>query len=69
MEVAMGGICVGIPTAGITVFVGNSAGLLFMGATVTDSPQARLAITSKQRNRKIFFMGVYPFMLDHSHKK
>jgi hypothetical protein len=64
MEVAMAGICVGI-----TVFVGKVAGLLLVGATVTDRSQARFAITSKVRNKKIFFMLEIPFMLNHSQKK
>jgi hypothetical protein len=49
---------------GVSAVVGTS----FVGAIFTDTSHARVAITSTHKDKMIFFMVAFPFMLDHSHQ-
>jgi hypothetical protein len=60
MDVTEAGIWVGV-----MVFVGRGTGSL-VGATVTAKSHAMVTKMKMERNKNIFFMVAFPFMLNHS---
>jgi hypothetical protein len=62
IEVGEAGIWVGFSMVGSTVFVGRGVGLT-VGATVTARSQARVTTINRDRNKSVFFMVKFPFML------
>jgi hypothetical protein len=68
MGVAEAGIKVDVSDTGIMVFVGRGAGLVG-GTTVTDRSHARATTMNTERNKKAFFMGESPFILNHTHRE